>query len=116
MKLSFLSLCLPFLLASNLAGHVAAQSVAYVQQVANVGGEVITDIQNAGEGSGRLFVVTRDGRIRIVRFPDGGADDGTPDSATVDSTPFVNIASRITNSGERGLLGLAFHSSFAANG
>jgi len=32
------------------------------------------------------------------------------------STPFLNIASIVTSGGERGLLGLAFHPSYASNG
>ena len=55
------------------------------------------DITNAGDGSGRLFVVEQAGRIRIVR-----------DGALVDR-PFLDITKRIASGGERGLLGLAFH-------
>ncbi|HEY7522238.1 MAG TPA: PQQ-dependent sugar dehydrogenase [Candidatus Limnocylindrales bacterium] len=54
----------------------------------------------AGDGSGRLFVVEQGGRILIVR-------DGR-----VAGTPFLDIADRISDGGERGLLGLAFHPRF----
>jgi glucose/arabinose dehydrogenase len=57
-------------------------------------------IVNAGDGSGRLFVVTRAGQIRIVR-------DGK-----LVATPLLNIGGRITSGGERGLLGLAFDPGF----
>ena len=60
------------------------------------------DVQNAGDGSGRLFVVEKAGRIRIV------SQDGTLLPA-----PFLNIASRVTDGGERGLLGMAFPPDFA---
>ncbi len=68
-------------------------------------------IRHAGDGSGRLFVVDRDGRIRIM------------DSAgMVVATPFLNIGSGgtapprgFTSGGERGLLGLAFHPQYASN-
>jgi glucose/arabinose dehydrogenase len=61
-------------------------------------------ITNAGDD--RLFVVEKAGRIRIVR-PDG----------TVESTPYLDIASRVDDSGgEMGLLGLAFHPDYASNG
>ena len=55
----------------------------------------------------RLFVVRQGGQIRII-------DDlqGTP---TVLSTPFLQI-SGIPTTGERGLLGLAFHPDYANNG
>jgi hypothetical protein len=52
----------------------------------------------------RAFVVEQTGRIRIVR---GGA---------VVATPFLDVASRISTGGERGLLGLAFHPQYASNG
>jgi glucose/arabinose dehydrogenase len=55
------------------------------------------DVTNAGDGSGRLFVVEQAGRIRIVK-----------DGALVDR-PFIDITGRIASGGERGLLGLAFH-------
>jgi len=62
-------------------------------------------IANAGDGSGRLFVIEKVGRIRIVR-------DGALEEA-----PFLDIASRVESaSNERGLLGLAFDPDYATNG
>ena len=55
------------------------------------------DVTNAGDGSGRLFVVEQAGAIRLIR-----------DGALVDQ-PFLDIRERIASGGERGLLGLAFH-------
>ena len=55
------------------------------------------DVTNAGDGSGRLFVVEQAGRIRVVK-------DGT-----LVEKPFLDITGRIASGGERGLLGLAFH-------
>jgi glucose/arabinose dehydrogenase len=52
----------------------------------------------------RVFVVEQGGRIRVVR-----------DGAVV-ATPFLDIASRISSGGERGLLGLAFHPRYSENG
>ncbi len=57
-------------------------------------------IANAHDGSNRIFVAEQDGRVRIVK--DGAVD---PDA-------FLDISSRITSGGERGLLGLAFHPKF----
>jgi glucose/arabinose dehydrogenase len=54
-------------------------------------------VVNAGDGSGRLFVVQQGGQIRIVR------------SGQLVAQPFLDISDRITSGGERGLLGLAFH-------
>jgi glucose/arabinose dehydrogenase len=56
-------------------------------------------------GDDRLFVVEKPGRIRIVR--DGGL---APE-------PFVDLTAQVRADGlEQGLLGLAFHPGFAANG
>jgi glucose/arabinose dehydrogenase len=60
-------------------------------------------VTNAGDGSGRLFVVEQPGTIRIIS---GG---------NVLATPFLDLRGRISSGGERGLLGLAFHPRFATN-
>jgi glucose/arabinose dehydrogenase len=60
---------------------------------------------NAGDGSGRLFVNERGGRVRVVNA------DGALAAAD-----FVDLSDRIQAGGEQGLLGLAFHPDFAANG
>jgi glucose/arabinose dehydrogenase len=57
-------------------------------------------VTNAGDGSGRLFVVEQTGRIRII---DGGS--------TL-ATPFLDLSASISTGSERGLLGLAFHPQF----
>ncbi len=61
-------------------------------------------ITNAGDGSARLFIALQNGRIII--------HDGT----RVLSPPFLDIASLISSGGEQGLLGVAFHPNYAANG
>jgi glucose/arabinose dehydrogenase len=61
-------------------------------------------LANAGDGSGRLFVVEQAGRIRVVS---GGK---------VLSKPFLDISSLVSCCGERGLLGLAFHPGYASDG
>ena len=63
-----------------------------------------TDIQNAGDGSGRLFLVQQNGVIRIWR------------NGALLPAPFLNISDRITSGGERGLLGLAFPPGYARKG
>ncbi|MFQ5512027.1 MAG: PQQ-dependent sugar dehydrogenase [Candidatus Krumholzibacteriia bacterium] len=64
------------------------------------------DLQDAGDGSNRLFVVEQRGQILVFE--------------KVDSVPaasvFLDISSVVTFSGEQGLLGLAFHPQFASNG
>ena len=61
-------------------------------------------VTHAGDGSGRLFVVQRGGKVRVVK---GG---------TLQAASFLDAGSRTDGSGERGLLGVAFHPQFAANG
>ncbi|MCB2204881.1 PQQ-dependent sugar dehydrogenase [bacterium] len=65
------------------------------------------DLQHAGDGSDRLFVVEQAGRIFV--FPND------PESAEADV--FLDIRARVNDGGnEEGLLGLAFHPSYAENG
>ena len=52
----------------------------------------------------RQFVVEKIGRIRIIK--DGG----------LVPTPFLDITQKVSNGGEQGLLGLAFHPEYATNG
>ncbi len=62
-------------------------------------------VADPGDGSGRLFVVEQEGRIRIVR-------DGE-----TEPEPFLDIVDRVESGGnEQGLLGIAFHPDFAENG
>jgi glucose/arabinose dehydrogenase len=63
------------------------------------------NIAHAGDGSGRLFVVERGGRIRIIK-------DGA-----VLPAPFLDVSVKVrTAGGEQGLLGLAFSPDYASNG
>jgi glucose/arabinose dehydrogenase len=64
------------------------------------------DLQNAGDGSGRLFVVEQGGYIRVI-YNDSAEGAGL----------FLDISGRVDSSGnEMGLLGLAFHPDFKNNG
>jgi glucose/arabinose dehydrogenase len=60
-------------------------------------------VTNAGDGTDRLFVVERGGRIRVVK------------NGTLQGGSFLDITSKVTAGGERGLLGLAFHPAFESN-
>jgi len=66
--------------------------------------ESLVDIQHAGDGSGRLFLVLQGGLVRIY--------DGTQ----VLATPFLDVSALTSLVGERGLLGLAFHPDYPSNG
>jgi glucose/arabinose dehydrogenase len=73
--------------------------------------EIATDLArpdfltHAGDGSGRLFIVSQNGQILIVR-------DGQ-----VLEQPFLDVSNIISrDASERGLLGLAFHPDYEQNG
>ncbi|MBL1214711.1 MAG: T9SS type A sorting domain-containing protein [Ignavibacteriae bacterium] len=60
------------------------------------------DIQNAGDGSNRIFVVEQSGIIKVF--------DNDPEVTS--TTEFLDIKNRVSSGGEMGLLGLAFHPQF----
>src|SRR5687767_13681706 len=62
------------------------------------------EIAHAKDGSGRLFVVEQGGRIRVIR------------NGQLQATSFLDIAGSVLSGGESGLLGMAFHPAYAANG
>jgi glucose/arabinose dehydrogenase len=65
---------------------------------------------HAGDGSGRLFVVEQGGLIRIITRGEGGEQSRLQDK------PFVDLREKVAMGYEMGLLGLAFHPQFRANG
>jgi len=90
----------PWLAALALtAGAASPARAIQLQPVAN-GLASPVSIANAGDGSGRLFIVEQPGVIRIY------------DGIQVLPTPFLDISGLISGGGERGLLGLAFHPDF----
>ena len=76
---------------------------AYSWQLIVSGLERPVDLQ--ADGSGRLFVIEKVGRIRIIQ------------NGQLLQTPFLDIADRVGSGGnEQGLLGLAFHPNYPQNG
>ncbi|MFA6956967.1 MAG: PQQ-dependent sugar dehydrogenase [Thermoanaerobaculia bacterium] len=61
-------------------------------------------ITTAPGDPGRLFVTEQTGRVRIIR------------NGALLASPFLDIADRISCCGERGLLSVAFHPAYQANG
>jgi glucose/arabinose dehydrogenase len=62
-------------------------------------------LTHAGDGSGRLFIVEKDGRIRIWQ------------NGELLRTPFLDITERVEDGGnEQGLLSVAFHPQYETNG
>jgi glucose/arabinose dehydrogenase len=52
----------------------------------------------------RLFIMEKGGNVRVLV------------NGEVQQAPFINVSSLVTNSGEQGLLGMAFHPDYATNG
>ena len=84
--------------ASYAVGHLA---ISLVRRPGTFNSPVL--VTNAGDGSNRLFVVEQGGRIKII------------DGSTAIATPFLDIHTRVSCCGERGLLGLAFDPAFKTN-
>ncbi len=104
-----LGLCLALLLAVPAPGSAQGGSqLQFVPLVASGGLASPVTITNAGDGSGRLFIVEQVGRIRIW--------NGTSLLATPFLTVSVGPGCSTTDCGERGLLGLAFHPNYENNG
>ncbi|MDP1860696.1 MAG: PQQ-dependent sugar dehydrogenase [Gemmatimonadaceae bacterium] len=88
----------------------SAVLVTYGSAALQVGTQLVVEgltqpvLVTAPDGDPRLFVVERPGRIRIVA------------NGALKATPFLDIRSRVNNTGERGLLGMAFDPQYATNG
>ena len=102
------TLCLLVYAAAGVSAGVS--STAWAQGLALDTVEVAADlvrpvgIISAGDGSGRLFLVQQTGQILIY------------DGVSVQATPFLDLSGEIACCGETGLLGLAFHPGYAADG
>lgn len=96
------------LFASTVNAPVVAQRVRLTNAFPGLTFDRPVDLQHAGDGSGRLFVVEQPGVIRI--FPN--------DSAATASAVFLDLRDRVlfVDGKEMGLLGLAFHPSYPDNG
>ena len=75
--------------------------------VTQLPGSVVSPVHvtNAGDGSGRLFVVEQTGYIRLFK------------NGAYLATPFLDIHTLVSyDGGEKGLLSVAFHPSYSSNG
>ena len=91
------------LLLSLMMMSFFGQSQTITLQSFATGFDSPVEITNAGDS--RLFVVQKGGLIRILNS-----------NGSINTTPFLNLSTLISSDGERGLLGLAFHPNYAANG
>jgi glucose/arabinose dehydrogenase len=105
---------LPSATAASLPSPTATTSTAGVADPGRVQIEIEAIVgsldrplgaSHAGDGSGRLFILEKPGRIRILR-----------QGALLDR-PFLDLSDRVNSSAsEQGLLGVAFHPRYAGNG
>lgn len=91
------------LLLVTLLSSLLFYSQSFVLEEFATGLSNPVEITNANDS--RLFVAQQNGIIKIIQ-PNG----------TINAADFLNISSKITFGGERGLLGLAFHPQYATNG
>lgn len=87
----------------NGGGGGGGAEIELLRVFGNVSFDRPVDFENAGDGSGRAFVVEQKGVIRVVG-PSGEA--GT----------FLDIEDSVFFSGESGLLGVVFHPDYESNG
>lgn len=89
--------------AVTAAPNVTWPSISLHQVTSGLSGPVA--ITHAGDGSGRIFITERVGRIRIYN------------GSSLLGTPFLDISSRVQSSGsEQGLLSVAFPPDYASTG
>ena len=103
MTAAVLLLALPLTVAAGSDGPLLPLEQVRLQLVAE-GLDTPTGVVSAADGTGRIFVLEQAGLIRVIR-----------DSA-LEPAPFLDVSDDIIAGGEQGLLGLAFHPDFAANG
>jgi glucose/arabinose dehydrogenase len=88
------------------ATPASAQNVALEAAWPDVRISDPVDLQHAGDGSGRVFVVSQSGTIYVL----GG------DESMKEAPVFLDISDRVATGVEMGLLGLAFHPRYSENG
>ena len=61
-------------------------------------------VTNTGDGSGRLFIVEKRGTVQVLL------------NDSIQTGAYLDISNRVKNSGEMGLLSIAFHPEYITNG
>ncbi len=89
-------------LSGSVSRFAAAQYIT-VEELAT-GLAMPVSIVDAGDGSGRLFIVLQGGEVVV--------HDGTQ----VLPVPFLDVSSLVSCCGEQGLLDITFHPDYADNG
>ena len=98
-KIFVIQIIVFFIFSVNLCGH----NLLTLQEVVTGFNEPV-QVTNAGDGSNRLFVVEKRGRIMILK------------DNVIREIPFLDISSKVFVEFELGLLSIAFHPDFKNNG
>ncbi|MFZ0391143.1 MAG: PQQ-dependent sugar dehydrogenase [Calditrichia bacterium] len=102
MRIWFFAIIMMFVLQDNSPAQYSLQNA-----FPNLSFSQPLELQHPGDGTDRLFVVEKTGRIQVF----------LNDSSTTHKQLFLDISSRVNSSGsEEGLLGLAFHPQYQSNG
>ena len=91
----------PVRLTDGAAAEAPTGSTIKLVKVANVASPVLAI--GAKDGTNRLFIVQKSGRIRILK------------NGRLLAANFLNVSASVSKGSEQGLLGLAFHPSFKTN-
>jgi len=92
------------LATSSLTPRSGAAQETIALEAVTGGLDSPVQVTHAGDGSNRLFVVERSGRIRVIT------------NGELAATPFLDLTDRVLADGEQGLLSVAFHPEYETNG
>jgi len=100
-----LAIALLAIFATSIVVPAVASAATYRLVLARIttGLASPTQVTNAGDGTNRLFIVEKRGTIRVL------------DKGVLKPGYFMDIRGLVADSGEQGLLGLAFHPDFETN-
>ncbi len=103
-KITILLLSLAIVLGYSVKAQAQAAERILIDTILVSGLTRPVQVTHAGDGSGRLFVVEKSGKLRVVQ------------NGSLLTTPMLDITA-ITNStcGECGFLGVAFHPNYSSN-
>ena len=100
-----LAIAMLAVLALSVAAPSLASAATFRLSLARITTGLVspTQVTNAGDGTNRLFIAEKRGTIRV--FEQGALKPGY----------FMDIRGLVADSGEQGLLGVAFHADFETN-
>lgn len=87
-------------------GPSGTVTVSLVNAFQNLSFDQPLDLQAPNDGSNRIFVAEKTGRIKVF--------DNDPNVSSTDT--FIDLSGTLSTSSEQGIIGFAFHPSFANNG